>query len=61
VDWKGVFSALKEINYTRWLTVESFSPEPGGAGTAAKVWRRLAPTADDIAKGGLELIRSNLT
>ena len=61
VDWKGVFSALKEINYKRWLTVESFSPEPGGAGTAAKVWRRLAPTADDIAKGGLELIRSNLT
>lgn len=60
VDWNGVFGVLKENVYKRWLTVESFSPEPGGVGAAAKVWRSLAPTADDIAKGGLHLIRSNL-
>ena len=61
IDWNGVFDALKRIGYKRWLTVESFSPEPGGgSGRAAKVWRKLAPSSDDIAKGGLELIRKHL-
>ncbi len=61
IDWPGVFDALKKIGYKRWLTVESFSPEPGGgAGAAAKVWRRLAPTPDDIARGGLKLVRKYL-
>jgi D-psicose/D-tagatose/L-ribulose 3-epimerase len=60
-DWKGVFDALKRIGYKRWLTVESFYPVPGGgAGRAAKVWRKLAPSPDDIAKGGLALIRKYL-
>lgn len=57
IDWKGVFGALYKIGYQRWFTVESFSPEPGGAGAAAKVWRELASSSDDIAKGGLSLIR----
>jgi D-psicose/D-tagatose/L-ribulose 3-epimerase len=59
-DWQGVFSALREISYDRWLTVESFSPEPGGAGAAAKVWRRLAQSPDEIAEGGLSLMRKYL-
>jgi len=59
-DWHGVFSALKEISYDRWLTIESFSPEPGGAGAAAKVWRRLAQSPDEIALGGLNLVRKHL-
>jgi D-psicose/D-tagatose/L-ribulose 3-epimerase len=58
IDWKGVFESLKKIGYNRWMTVESFWPEPGGGtGAAAKVWRQLAPSPDDIAKGGLELIK----
>jgi len=61
IDWEGVFSALKKIGYKRWLTVESFWPEPGGGpGAAAKIWRRLAPTPDHIARGGLELVRKYL-
>jgi len=57
-DWKGVFDALKRIGYKRWLTIESFWPHPGGGtGAAAKVWRTLAPSPDDIAKGGLALIK----
>jgi D-psicose/D-tagatose/L-ribulose 3-epimerase len=60
-DWGGVFEALKSIGYKRWLTVESFSPVPGGgAGRAAKVWRALASSPDEIAKGGLSLVRAHL-
>jgi D-psicose/D-tagatose/L-ribulose 3-epimerase len=57
IDWKGVFGALRKIGYQRWFTVESFSPDPGGAGSAAKVWRELAPSSDHIAEGGLGLVR----
>lgn len=60
IDWPGVFLALKEIGYGRWLTVESFSPDPGSQGSAAKVWRRLAASQDDIALAGLKLVRRYL-
>ena len=60
IDWKGVFGALKGIGYQRWLTIESFYPEPSAEASAAKVWRKLAPSADDIAKGGLALLRKHL-
>jgi D-psicose/D-tagatose/L-ribulose 3-epimerase len=60
IDWKGVFGALEEIGYTRWLTIESFSPEPSAEASAAKVWRKLAPSSDDIAQGGLALVRNYL-
>jgi D-psicose/D-tagatose/L-ribulose 3-epimerase len=60
IDWPVVFTALKEIGYSRWLTVESFSPEPGSQGSAAKVWRRLAASQDDIALAGLNLVRRYL-
>jgi D-psicose/D-tagatose/L-ribulose 3-epimerase len=60
IEWKGIFSALREIGYNRWLTVESFYQEPSAEASAAKVWRKLAPNSDTIAEGGLELIRDNL-
>ena len=58
VDWKGVFAALREIRYDRWITVESFYPEPGAEASAAKVWRKLADKPDDIGLGGLKLFRT---
>jgi len=61
INWNDVFDALRRIGYKRWLTVESFWPTSGGGvGAAAKVWRQLAPSPDDIAKGGLNLIRRYL-
>jgi D-psicose/D-tagatose/L-ribulose 3-epimerase len=60
IDWAGVFRALETIGYRRWLTVESFSPDPGSQGSAAKVWRRLAASQDDIALAGLKLVRRYL-
>ena len=60
IDWPEVFRALQDIGYDRWITVESFSPEPGSSGAKAAIWRRLAPSADAIAKGGLELMHRYL-
>ena len=56
-DWCGVFSALKEIGYDGWLTIESFAqPEPDLAAAAA-IWRDLAPSGDELARRGLEFIQ----
>ncbi|MCC7145251.1 MAG: sugar phosphate isomerase/epimerase [Phycisphaeraceae bacterium] len=59
VDWPGVFDALRVIGYTRWLTIEAISSTAGEAAAAAKAWRQIAPP-DDIALGGLDLIRRHL-
>lgn len=56
IDWSAVFDALKAVGYQRWLTIEAIGCDSGEATAAAKVWRQLA-TPDDIARGGLELIR----
>jgi len=56
IDWPGVFGALKEVGYKRWVTLEAISATAGEAAVAAKVWRELAPP-DEIAVEGLKLIR----
>jgi D-psicose/D-tagatose/L-ribulose 3-epimerase len=58
VDWAGVFSAIRDIGYNDWLTIESFGfniPEIAGA---AAIWRDLAPSPEVIAFEGLKFLRS---
>jgi D-psicose/D-tagatose/L-ribulose 3-epimerase len=56
-DWRGILSALKEIGYAGWLTIESFAqPEPDLAAAAA-IWRDLAPSGDELARRGLEFLK----
>jgi D-psicose/D-tagatose/L-ribulose 3-epimerase len=59
IDWKGVFDALRSVGYRRWLTIEAIGPDSGEAAAAAKAWRQIAPP-DDIATGGLDLMRRHL-
>jgi D-psicose/D-tagatose/L-ribulose 3-epimerase len=57
-DWRGVLSALKEIGYDGWMTIESFAqPEPELAAAAA-IWRDLAPSGDELARRGLQFIKA---
>jgi D-psicose/D-tagatose/L-ribulose 3-epimerase len=57
-DWTGQISALIEIGYDGWLTIESFAePEPELAAAAA-IWRDLAPSGDDLALRGLQFIKN---
>lgn len=56
-DWRGVLSALQDIGYDGWLTIESFAqPEPDLAAAAA-IWRDLAPSGDALALQGLQFIK----
>jgi D-psicose/D-tagatose/L-ribulose 3-epimerase len=56
-DWRGILSALKDVGYDGWLTIESFAqPEPDLAAAAA-IWRDLAPSGDELAFQGLQFIK----
>ena len=57
VNWDQVFQALAEINYDRWLVIESFTPEIKKVAASTAIWRKLAPDADTIAREGLKFIK----
>lgn len=57
VDWRGIFSVLREVGYNGWLTIESFAkPEPELA-SAASIWRDVANSGDELALQGLQFIK----
>jgi D-psicose/D-tagatose/L-ribulose 3-epimerase len=58
VDWRGVFSVLKNSNYKRWLTIESFGFALGDLCSAASIWRDLASSPDQIAWEGIEFLKT---
>jgi len=58
VNWNEVFQALSEINYDRWLVVESFTPEMEEIAASTAIWRKVAPSADAIALEGLKFLKA---
>jgi D-psicose/D-tagatose/L-ribulose 3-epimerase len=58
VDWKGVFAALKQLQYQGWLTIESFGFAISDLSSAASIWRDLAATPEDIAWDGIKFLKS---
>jgi len=59
VAWPEFFSAVREIGYDRWLTIESFGFALGPLAAAAAIWRDLAPTPDAIAFDGVAFLRAS--
>ncbi len=60
VAWPSIFGALQDIQYGRWIVVESFGhaiPELAGA---ACVWRPLAPSPEILASKSLDYLRRHL-
>ena len=60
VDWKGVFQAIKAINYNGWLTIESFGFASGALAAAASIWRDLADNPEQIAWNGVKFLKKQL-
>ncbi len=58
VDWDGVFKALSEVGYDRWLVIESFTPEMEEMAASTAIWRKIAPSADAIASEGLKFLKN---
>ena len=61
VAWQEFFSAVNEIGYDRWLTIESFGFALGPLSAAAAIWRDLAPTPETIAFSGVRFLRAQVS
>jgi D-psicose/D-tagatose/L-ribulose 3-epimerase len=57
-NWDTVFKALSKINYDRWITLESFTPDIKSVAASTAIWRQVAPSADAIASDGLKYLKS---
>jgi D-psicose/D-tagatose/L-ribulose 3-epimerase len=57
VDWDGVFRALSEIGYDRWIVVESFTPDMEKIAASTAIWRKVAPSADALASEGVKFLK----
>ena len=60
VDWVGLASALRAIDYRGDCVIESFTPECQAIAAAAAIWRPLAPSQDALARDGLAFLQSLL-
>nr|PZN87486.1 MAG: sugar phosphate isomerase/epimerase [Acidobacteriota bacterium] len=58
VDWPGLFTALRDIGYDAWLTIESFGPHQGRFSSAVCIWRDIEPDVESIAFDGLRFLKT---
>jgi D-psicose/D-tagatose/L-ribulose 3-epimerase len=58
VHWPDFLRALKDVNYDRWMVIESFGSQIPEIAAAACIWRDLAPSADAIAQQGLQFLKA---
>jgi Sugar phosphate isomerases/epimerases len=60
VDWETTFATLGDIGYDGWISIEAFgSAAPEFAG-AARIWRRMFESEEQLARDGAAFIRSGL-
>jgi len=57
VRWSEVFAALHEINYSGWVTIESFATGILDLCAAACIWREIYESADALATDGLAFLK----
>lgn len=58
VDWDSSFAALKEANYDGWLMIEAFGLALPEIAAATKIWRRMFPSEEHVAREGLAFMKS---
>ncbi len=57
LPWRDVAKALREIEYTGRVVIETFSDRVEAIARAAAIWRPLAPDSDTLAREGLAFLR----
>lgn len=60
VNWDATFAALKENNYDGWLMIEAFGLALPDLAAATRIWRRMFPNEEHLAKSGLEFMKSRM-
>ncbi len=58
VNWDETFTALKDIKYDGWLMIEAFGLALPELAAATRIWRRMFPSEEYLAKNGLKFMKS---
>ena len=58
IPWDEVFKALVDIRYRGAIVIESFVPEVAEVAAAAAIWRKMAGSADELAREGLAFVKA---
>jgi D-psicose/D-tagatose/L-ribulose 3-epimerase len=58
VPWTEVADACRDIGYDGPVVIESFTDKVKSIARAAAIWRSFAPTQDDLARDGLQYLRT---
>jgi D-psicose/D-tagatose/L-ribulose 3-epimerase len=56
VDWKTTFDALQATGYDGWLMVEAFGLALPRVAAATKIWRRMYPSEEQLARDALRFM-----
>ena len=59
VNWDESFRALKDVKYDGWLMIEAFGLALPDLAAATRVWRRMFPSEEYLAKNGLKFMKSS--
>lgn len=57
VNWDANFAGLKEVKYDGWLMIEAFGLALPELAAATKIWRRMFPSEEHLAKEGLKFMK----
>ncbi|HKD05534.1 MAG TPA: sugar phosphate isomerase/epimerase [Bryobacteraceae bacterium] len=57
VEWDAVFTALRDLDYDGWLTIESFGFALPDISAAAAIWRDIERTPESIAFEGVKFVK----
>ena len=58
VDWIGVFEALREINYSGDMAIETFPMDNTTIARAASIWIQRYDSAEEVSREGLNFLRN---
>jgi len=58
IKWDETFQALKKINYDGWFVIEAFGLALPELAAATRIWRRMYPSEEHLAREGLAFMKS---
>ena len=59
VRWLETFDAFRETGYDGWMVVEAFGLALPAIAAATKIWRRMYPSEEQLARDALAFMKAN--
>jgi D-psicose/D-tagatose/L-ribulose 3-epimerase len=59
VNWRETWAALKKIQYRDLLVIEAFGQGLPALAAATKIWRKMFPDEETLAKDGLAFMKAS--